>query len=51
MFFRGLILNHISEIRRVSRFISNTNLLLNSNEVYSTLVRKVQFWYNNKKLF
>ena len=49
MFIRGLILNHISEIRRILKFSTfNTNLLLNSNELASILVRKVPFWYNNK---
>ena len=52
VFFRGLILNHISEIYWILEFgISNTNLLLNSNELSSILLRKAQFWYNNKKIF
>ena len=40
VFIRGLILNHISEICWKLKFgISNTNLLLYSNEVSSILVR------------
>ena len=40
MFFRGLILNYVSEIRRILKFgTSNTNLLLNFNEV-STISTK-----------
>ena len=40
MFIRGLILNQISEIRLILKFsTSNTNLLLNSNEVSSILVQ------------
>ena len=50
VFIRGLVLNHIFEIYWILKFgTSNTNLLLNFNEVSSILVRKVQFWYNNKK--
>ena len=49
MFIRGLILNQVSEIRWILKFgTSNTNLLLNSNYVSSTLVRKVHFRYKNK---
>ena len=49
MFNRGLILNHISEVRFILKLsTTNTYLLLNFNEVSSLLVQKVQFWYNNK---
>ena len=49
MFIRGLILNHVSEIRWILKFgTSNTNLLLNSNEVSRILVQKLQFVHNNK---
>ena len=49
VFIRGLFLNHISEIYWILKFgASNANLLLNSNEVSSILVRKLQFWHNNK---
>ena len=42
MFIRGLILNHIFEIRWILKLgTSNTDLLLNSNEVSYILVRKV----------
>ena len=52
MFIRGLILNHTFEIRWILKFsTSNTNLLLNFNEVSSILVQKVQLWYNNKSNF
>ena len=49
IFIRGLILHYISEINWILKHISsNTNLFFNSNEVSSILVRKVQFWDNNK---
>ena len=47
MFIGGFIINHISEIRWILK-LSAFNFSLNFNEVYSILVRKVQFWYNNK---
>ena len=49
MFNGGLILNHISKIRRILNLDTyNTNLLLNSDEVSNILVPKEQFWYENK---
>ena len=49
MFIRGLILNHVSETRWILKFsTSNTNLFLNSSKVSSILLRKMQFWFNNK---
>ena len=42
IFIRGLLLNHISKIRRILEFsTSNTNLLLYSNKFSSILVQEV----------
>ena len=41
MFIRGLLLNHILEIHCILEVsTSNTNLLLNSNEFSSILIKK-----------